>query len=515
MLGTYISISELILWTPLLGALVLFLFIKDEKGAKNIAMIFSLLSLIACVGGMYYYHQYQHYYDLMSHNAADPHYQDYYSKYVSYYEIINANWVWMPNIGSSFALFMDGMSLLLILLTCISFPVIFLSQRNNSFSKPVSFYALMLLSQTGLIGVFLAKDALVFYVFWELALIPVYFLASMWGGEKRVRAAFKFFIYTFLGSLLMLVALIYLYNHPSNSNHTFNLDVFRRLTLSATEGKWIFWTMFIAFAIKMPIWPFHTWQPDAYDQSATPVTMVLSGIMVKMGLFAVLRWLIPVAYSTAEHYSNIVIILCLISILYASLLAMVQDNIKKLVAYSSIAHIGLMCAALFVNNRTGMYGTIMQMFSHGINIIGLWIVIDIIEKRTGTKKMSELGGIAHKAPVLSIMLVIIALANVALPLTNGFVGEFLMFNGLFKQNYWFAAVAGLGVILSAIYTLNMIAKVFYGSTNSITETFTDISFNQKLALSILIVAIFVFGVFPKPMFDVAKETVEYFSQRIL
>jgi NADH-quinone oxidoreductase subunit M len=514
MFGTYISVSEVILWTPLLGALLLFGFVKNEGQAKNIALIFSLLALLACGGAVWYYQQYQHFYQQMVSNPASPNYQTFYERYLEYYNILNANWVWWQELGSSFALFIDGMGLLLLLLTCIAFPVIFISQRNTSFNRPVSFYALMLLSQTGLIGVFLAKDALLFYVFWELALIPVYFLVSMWGGERRIKAAFKFFIYTFVGSLLMLVALIYLYNHPTNYSHSFSLDAFRKLTLSSTEGMMIFWALFIAFAIKMPIFPFHTWQPDTYDQSATPVTMVLSGIMVKMGLFAVVRWLIPTAYLAVDHYSKIVIILCIISILYASMLALVQDNIKKLVAYSSIAHIGLMCAALFVNNRTGMYGSIVQMFSHGINIIGLWIVIDIIERQTGTKKMSELGGLARKAPVLAIMLVIIALANIALPLTNAFVGEFMMFNGLFRQNLWLAAAAGIGIILSAVYTLNMISKVFYGNNNEVTERFTDISFNQKLALSVLIVAIFVFGVFPKPMIDAAKETVEYFSQRI-
>lgn len=518
MFGTTISISEMIIWTPLIGAVLLFILPsvaqKQEKTVKNVALLFSILSLAATILGVVYYSRYEHLHDLMVTDPGNKLYQARYEEWLKYYDYLNANWIWMTSIGSSFAFFIDGVSLMLCLLTTIAFPLIFISQRNVSVSRPLSFYALMLLSQCGLLGVFLAKDAFLFYIFWELALIPVYFLASMWGGERRIKATFKFFIYTFAGSLIMLAALIYLNQHPSNTNHLFSLDAFRKITLSPAEQFWVFWGMFIAFAIKMPVWPFHTWQPDTYDQSATPVTMILSGVMVKMGLFAVIRWLMPTLPDATNQYAHIVIVLCVIGILYASSIALVQDNIKKLVAYSSIAHIGLMCAALFVSNRTGVYGSAIQMFSHGINIIGLWVVVDIIERQTGTKKISELGGLAWKAPFLAVMLVIMALANIALPLTNSFVGEFLMFNGLFRYNVWYAAIAGLGVILAAIYTLNMISKVFYGSTNALTEKFIDIKLNEKLVLIILVALVFIFGVYPKPMLDLVKESVEYFSQRI-
>ena len=257
----------------------------------------------------------------------------------------------------------------------------------------------------------------------------------------------------------------------------------------------------------MPIFPFHTWQPDTYDQSPTPVTMVLSGIMVKMGLFGVIKWLIPIFPLAVPKFTNIVMILCIAGIIYASCIAMLQNNLKKLVAYSSIAHIGLMCAAIFAMNEMSLQGIMIQMFSHGINIIGLWIVIEMIEQKTGVKNMSELGGVAQKAPVLTIMLVIIAFANIALPLTNAFVGEFMMFAGIYQHSIWMAAVAGLGIILAAVYTLNMIQKVFYGNTNEITATVTDISFAQKFALGLIVVMIFTFGIYPQPMIDLAKEAV--------
>jgi NADH-quinone oxidoreductase subunit M len=215
----------------------------------------------------------------------------------------------------------------------------------------------------------------------------------------------------------------------------------------------------------------------------------------------------------AERYSHIVIILSIIGIIYASCIAMVQDNLKKLVAYSSIAHIGLMCASLFTGEEVGVQGVMLQMFNHGINIIGLWIVIDVLERKTGVKQLSKLSGVAHKAPVLTIMLVVIALANIALPLTNAFPGEFLMFSGLFKFNYWYAGVAAIGIILAAVYTLNMIQKVFYGDTNALTETVNDISWNQKIMLGLIVCLVFIVGVYPQPIIELTKDAVMAFTAR--
>ena len=426
---------------------------------------------------------------------------------------------WLPLLGSRFSVKLDGMGQLLCLLTSVSFPLIFLSTWRTSYEKPGNFYALMLLSQAGLMGVFLAYDALLFYFFWELALIPAYFLCSRWGGEKRIAVTFKFFIYTFIGSLLMLVGIIYLYS--LTPDQSFSLESFYNLKLPYdSKQDWIFWLFFIAFAIKMPIFPFHTWQPDTYEQSPTATTMVLSGIMVKMGVFAVLRWLLPVLPAASWAQGDTIALLSVIGMLYASFIAIRQDDLKRLVAYSSIAHMGLMCLAIFVTSEIGMQGVMIQMFSHGINIIGLWIVVELIERQFNTRKISELGGLAQKAPVLATLLVIIALANVALPLTNAFVGEFMMFSGVFgsqvsKHSVAFAAIAAISIILSAIYTLNMIQKVFYGNTNTVTANGRDIHFNEKLALSIIVVLILLFGVFPKPMLELTKSTVDLIMSRML
>jgi len=413
---------------------------------------------------------------------------------------------WIPQLGAQFNVGLDGMGIMLCLLTAIAFLLVFITIYNRNYEKPGSFYGLMLLTQAGLVGVFTAYDALLFYVFWELALIPVYFLCSMWGGEKRVPVTFKFFVYTFTGSLLMLVGIIYLY--LQSPDRSFSYTTFTSLNLPVQEQSWLFWLLFVAFAIKMPIFPFHTWQPDTYEQSPTPVTMILSGVMVKMGLFGVIRWLLPVLPQGAFMWADVVMVLSVTGIIYASCIAMVQQDFKRLIAYSSIAHIGLMCAAIFANNEQSLQGIQIQMFNHGINIIGLWIVVEIIQSRLQVKNMDQLGGIAQYAPRMSIFLVIIALANIALPLTNGFVGEFLMFSGLFQYNIWLMGVAGLGIILAAVYTLNMLQKVIFGEGNALTATTTDLQSSEVLALSLIVIVILVLGVYPKPMLDLVGSTTE-------
>jgi len=405
---------------------------------------------------------------------------------------------WIASLGSQFSLQLNGVSKMLCLLNAISLPIIVISTYNTSYKNTHQFFGLMQLMQAGIMGVFLANDALLFYFFWELALIPAYFLCSIWGGEKRIAVTFKFFIYTFVGSLIMLLGIIYIYLHTAGS-HSFSWESFKAVQFSASQQNILFWVMFIAFAIKMPIFPLHTWQPDAYEQSPTPVTMVLSGVMVKMGVFAVIKWLIPMLPLASVKFANVVMILSVVGMLYASLIAIKQDDVKRLIAYSSIAHIGLMCAALFANNQYATQGVYIQMFSHGINVIGLWIVAELIEKQLGTRKLSELGGIAQKAPTLAILFVILAFANVALPLTNAFVGEFLMFSGLFNYNKIIAAFAGISIILSAIYTLGMVQKVMFGNSNATTENIVEITVAQKLALVIIVALVIFFGFYPSPM----------------
>ncbi|MBC7851517.1 MAG: NADH-quinone oxidoreductase subunit M [Chitinophagaceae bacterium] len=483
-------IPVLLLLVPLLSGLLGF-FIKEEKIARAWSLIASLLVLAVSLAGLTVYKSPEH---------------------------LQTNIEWLPILGSRFHVALDGMGQLLSLLTAVAFPLIFISTYYTSYPRARSFYALMLLSQAGLMGVFIAMDALLFYFFWELALIPAYFLCSIWGGEKRIAVTFKFFIYTFLGSLFMLIGIIYLYFQTPDLS--FSINAFYSLKLSNDQQAWIFWLIFIAFAVKMPLVPFHTWQPDTYEQAPTATTMVLSGIMVKMGVFGVIRWLAPVVPEGFWGWGDAGAFFCMFGMVYASILAIQQDDLKRLIAYSSIAHIGLMCLAIFSTTKTGMQGVMIQMFSHGINIIGLWIVVEIIERRYKTRKISELGGLAQKAPVLTIMLVIIALANISLPLTNAFVGEFLMFTGVFtsnvsQYNYIYTAVSGLTIILSAVYMLNMIQKVFYGNTHFFTAQATDIRLNEKLVLGIVVVLIIAFGVYPQPMLDLTESTVDSILKRMI
>ena len=484
-MGTYITFPELLLWFPLVTGLAAF-FIKEQKNVKAWALYSCLITLVISLVSLYYYDNTKHF----SYN------------YVSY--------EWLKYIGSNFAVGLDGMGHMLTFLTALSFPIIFATTYKNDYKNPNAFFGLMLLSQAGLMGVFVAIDALVFYFFWELALIPVYFLCSRWGGERRIQATWKFFIYTFVSSLLMLVGIIYVYLQTGPtpySDHSFSIQAFYNSVISAKDQSWLFWLFFIAFAVKMPVFPFHTWQPDTYEQSPAPVTMVLSGIMVKMGVFAVIRWVIFVLPEGVLKFENIVIGLSIAGMIYASCIAMVQNDLKRLVAYSSIAHIGLMSAAIFTTNVTGMQGVMIQMLNHGINIIGLWIVVDIIEKHTGVRKLSELGGLARHTPLLAIFFVVIALANIALPLTNAFIGEFAMFTGLYQYNAWYAAIAGLSIILAAVYTLNMVQKVFYGEDNILTKVVSLVTTKQKIVLSVIVIFIFVLGVYPKPIFDLTQSTV--------
>jgi len=478
-------IPVLLILIPLLSGLVGF-FIKNNHAARSWSLFSSLLTMIVSLTG------------IALHNG-DAH--------------LKFDAEWLPALNSRFSVELDGMGKILTLLTAISFPVIFVATWRAEYKNAGNFFALMLLSQAGLMGVFLAMDALLFYFFWELALIPVYFLCSQWGGEKRIQATFKFFIYTFVGSLFMLVGIIYLYFHTKD--HSFSLASFYglRSVISSQDQSWLFWLFFIAFAIKMPIFPFHTWQPDTYEQSSTAVTMVLSGIMVKMGLFGLIRWLAPVLPVGTWAWGDTASLLCIIGMIYASLIAIRQNDLKRMVAYSSIAHIGLMCLAVFATTQSGMQGVMIQMFSHGINIIGLWIVVELIERQFHTRKINELGGLALQAPSLAILLVIVALANIALPLTNAFIGEFMMFNGIYssvatKYNVVFTVTAAISIILSAIYMLNMIQKVFYGNTNALTGNAQDIRMNEKIVLAVIVVLILVVGIYPQPIFELAKGTVE-------
>jgi NADH-quinone oxidoreductase subunit M len=362
------------------------------------------------------------------------------------------------------------------------------------------------LIETAFMGVFSTTNGLVFYIFWELALIPAYFISALWGGADRIRITFKFFIYTFTGSLFMLVALIYLY-YRTPAPHSFDVEFLYSAILSPEARIWVSLAFFAAFAVKVPIFPFHTWQPDTYTVSPTAGTMVLSGIMLKMGLYGLIRFLLPIGTSAVLSYGKAGMILAITGIVYASVIAIRQSDLKRFFAYVSLAHVGLIAAGILSVTMMGMEGAIIQMVSHGINITGLFIILGFIERRVKTREINSLGGMAASAPWLAVCFMIILLANIALPLTNGFVGEFLLLLGIFEYSKIMAAVAGLTVILSAVYMLRMYQRVMLGEPNDLTRGVADLDRVEILTLVPLIILILWIGLFPQMFIHIAAPSV--------
>jgi NADH-quinone oxidoreductase subunit M len=417
---------------------------------------------------------------------------------------------WMTEWGANFHFSLDGLSKLMVLLTNGLIPFVLLSTKDRGYSK--GFYALVMLMQMALNGVFMAQDGLLFYIFWELALIPVYFICLFWGGENRGRVTFKFFIYTLAGSLLMLLGLLFVYFKTQEFAGSFSFNINDLYTagqqLTLTQQSWVFWAFFIAFAIKIPIFPFHTWQPDTYTTAPTPGVMLLAGIMLKMGTYGLIRWLMPLVPQGWNEWREVVMIMITTGIIYSSCIAIVQKDIKRLIAYSSIAHVGLISAGIFSTTIEGLQGAVFQMISHGIVAVGLFYIVDLLETRQNTRLIANFGGIRNVAPVFALCFLLVLLGSVALPLTNGFVGEFLLITGIFKFNSWMAAAAGLTVILGAVYMLRSYQNIILGETNAGTSGFQDLNSKELLFLFIIIAAIFIFGIFPNLLLSQSENTIQ-------
>ncbi len=422
---------------------------------------------------------------------------------------LDFNRVWVQPLGIHLSMSLNGLSLLMVLLTTGLVPLIILSSYKNTYENQHNFYGLILIMQMALVGVFMANDGFLFYVFWELALIPIYFICLVWGGENRGKITFKFFVYTLFGSLFMLIGLIYLYNHTNidGVKSWAVQDLYQAgRSLTAHQQSAVFWLIFIAFAIKMPVFPFHTWQPDTYVNAPTQGTMLLSGIMLKMGTFGVIKWLLPVVPLGIERWGHTAIVISVVGIVYASLIAMAQKDFKRLIAYSSIAHVGLISAGIFSANQQGLQGAIMQMLAHGVNVVGLFFIADILLRHTGTREIDKLGGIRSMNGNFAVLFLIILLGSVALPLTNGFVGEFLLINGVYQYSAIIAAFAGLTVILGAVYMLRSYQGIMLGDRNDSNIAFGPLAPSDKAVLIIICAAVIAFGVYPKPLNDIAEES---------
>ncbi len=474
-------IGFLIFW-PLVASMVLF--VLRPKNAKVLALVASLVEFVASLLAMF----------IMDKSGA--------------VQLIISK-PWISSLGISFYVGMDGISLLLVLLTTVLVPLIILSSFNHGYQKPHTFYGLILMMQMALVGVFTARDGFLFYIFWEMALIPIYFICLIWGGNNRAKVTLKFFIYTLAGSLFMLLGLIYVYFHTPGT-HTFNILVLYQAAHGITPIKQgvVFWVFFVAFAIKMPVFPFHTWQPDTYTEAPAQGTMLLSGIMLKMGIYGLIRWLIPLVPLGVSRWGFTAVVLSVIGIIYASVIAIMQKDFKRLIAYSSIAHVGLISGGAMTLSKIGLQGAVIQMISHGLIVFALFYIIDIVEERTKTRILSELGGIRFPAPVLATVFTVVMLGSVALPFTSGFVGEFLLINSLVKYSVVLGALAGLTTILGAVYMFRAFQHTMLGETKPITKHFADLTLREKAVLYPVVGLIILIGIYPAPVLSWSQPVVD-------
>ena len=418
-------------------------------------------------------------------------------------------WISKPNIY--FALQADGLALAMILLTTALTPIIIFSSFGNDYKNAKSFYALLLFMTFAMTGTFLAADGFLYYIFWELSLIPIYFIALIWGNgdaEERKKAVIKFFIYTLAGSLFMLVAFVYLYQ----KTNSFLIGDLTQVQLNSTEQFWIFLAFFLAYAIKIPLIPFHTWQANVYQKAPTVGTMLLSGIMLKMGLYSVIRWQLPISPLAAKEYQFVFIGLGIAGVIYGSIVALRQKNLKKLLAYSSLAHVGLIAAGTYTLSLDGLRGAVLQMIAHGFVIVGLFFAAEIIFRRFETQSISEMGGIRTQSPKFTSFFLLLVLASVALPSTFNFIGEFTVLYSLSQINIAFAILGGTTIILGAYYMLKMFQNVMLGETN--TKIFNDITWNEGISMGIIIAVLFFFGMYPKPILDLITPSLQVILNQI-
>ena len=430
------------------------------------------------------------------------------------YEI---NYPWSNFIKSNLHFGIDGMSMLMLLLTNILSVLIILSSFNEKPSYRNTFYGLILLMQFGLVGVFSALDGLLFYIFWEVTLIPIWLIAGIWGQEnKKIQFTTRFFVYTFVGSLFMLIGLIYVYTHSAS----FALTDLYNADLNASEQTVIFWFIFFAFAVKLPIFTFHSWQPDTYTYSPTQGSMLLSGIMLKMAVYGLLRYLLPITPDPILGISGqIVMVLAICGIVHGALIAIIQNDSKRLIAYSSLSHVGLMVAGIMASAILTMKGTLMieggegalvQAFAHGINVVGLFYCADILYKRFKTRDIRQMGGLAKVAPKFAVLFMVILLGSVALPLTNGFVGEFILIKSIFDYNVLAAVVAGLTMIFSAVYLFRFYGKAMFGKGDErVLASLGDLTDVEFSVMASLVVFVILLGIFPQPIIEMVQSSLKF------
>jgi NADH-quinone oxidoreductase subunit M len=481
-------ILTILTFFPMLGVLILLLIDRGRQNAiRTIALVVSSLNAIF---SLYVYFNF----------ATD-------SSAMQF--SINKNWI--ESLGISYHLGIDGISLFLVLLTTFLTPLAILSSWSSITEKIKGYFISMLFLETGMIGVFVSLDLFLFYVFWELMLVPMYFLIGIWGGPRRIYATIKFVLFTMTGSLLMLVAILVLYfmNHSFTGNYTLDLLEITNLPIPLGVQFWLFFAFALAFAIKVPMFPFHTWLPDAHVEAPTAGSVILAGVLLKMGTYGFLRFCLPLFPNAFVDYTALFSVLAIIGILYGALVSIRQVDVKSLVAFSSVSHLGFVMLGLFALNLQGMEGGILQMINHGISTGALFLIVGMIYERRHTRLIADFGGVSKKMPVFAAFFMIVALSSIGLPGTNGFVGEFTILLGTFKSNVVYAVLGALGIILAAIYMLWMYQRTMFGEiTKPENEKLRDLNLREKIVLIPLILAIFWIGIYPKPFFNRMEPAVE-------
>jgi NADH-quinone oxidoreductase subunit M len=487
----YLSI---ILFIPLAGALVLLLVDKQNVNAiRWIANLVALAGFLISVPLWFWY------------NPGSSEFQ------------FVERFPWIPSIGAEYFLGVDGLSTLLILLTTMMGSIAILSSWTAITERVKEYYIFLLVLQTGMLGAFMALDFLLFFLFWEVMLVPMYFLIGIWGSANRLYSAIKFFLYTLVGSVVMLLGILalYFYNHTLTGVYTFDVTQFHRLNIPFELQWWIFLAFFLGFAIKVPMFPFHTWLPDAHTDAPTAGSVILAAVLLKMGTYGFLRFSLPILPEASRYFVPMVVVLSIIGIVYGALVALAQKDWKRLVAYSSVSHMGLVVLGMFALNPVGITGSIVQQLNHGISTGGLFLIVGIVYERRHTREISEYGGLSKVMPVYAAVFLIMTMSSIGLPALNGFIGEFLILLGVFAANRVWAAFAASGVVLGAAYMLYLYQRTMFGKIeNPKNEGLLDLNHREFVTFAPLIILAVWMGLYPAPFLRRLETSVNHIVLRV-
>jgi NADH-quinone oxidoreductase subunit M len=483
-------ILSLIIYLPLLGALALFFVDRNnEKAIRHTAFGCSIATMILS------------FFLLLGFSSNDTNMQ--FAEKAS----------WIPTLGVEYLLGVDGISLLLILLTTIITPIAIVSSYTAIHDRVKEYYFSLLLLETCMLGVFMALDMFLFYIFWEVMLVPMYFLIGIWGGGRRLYSAIKFFLFTLFGSLFMLLGILALYflNHNpaiGTGTFTFNILELYKMEIPFNFQLWLFLAFFLGFAIKVPMFPFHTWLPDAHTDAPTAGSVVLAGVLLKMGTYGFIRFSLPLFPEASHYFVPMMVTLSLIGIIYGAFLALAQKDIKRLVAYSSVSHLGFVMLGMFALNPQGITGSVLQMVNHGISTGALFLIVGMLYERRHTRLIADFGGIASRMPILTAFFAITMFSSIGLPGLNGFIGEFLILVGAFQYNKVFAGIAVIGIILGAAYMLWLFQRVMFGPLDKPeNKILSDLTPREIAYMTPLIVLMFWIGLYPKPFIQMIDPAV--------